>query len=76
MKLGNVQINIYVKKGIINNIKFFGDFFSSSEIGGLENKFLGIKYEKEEVLKIFENVDIERYMHNINKKDIMEVMFK
>ncbi len=73
---GIVQINIYVKKGIITNIKFFGDFFSSSEIGGLENKFLGIKYEKEEVLKILENVDIERYMHNINKKDIMEVMFK
>jgi len=42
----------------------------------LENKFLGIKYEKEEMLKTLENVDIERYMHNINQKDIMEVMFK
>lgn len=73
---GIVQVNIYVKKGIIGNIKFFGDFFSSCEIGELENKFLGIKYEKEEIVKILENVDIERYMHNINKKHIMEVMLK
>ncbi|WP_368491218.1 lipoate protein ligase C-terminal domain-containing protein [Clostridium sp. BJN0013] len=60
----------------MSNIKFFGDFFSSCEIAELENKFLGIKYEKEEMLKTLENVDIERYMHNINQKDIMEVMFK
>ncbi|MCI1944247.1 lipoate--protein ligase [Clostridium luticellarii] len=72
---GVVQVNINVYKGIIDSIKFFGDFFSSGEIGELEDKFIGVKYDKDEILKVLKNVNVEKYMHSMSNENIMEVMF-
>lgn len=74
-KGGIVQADINVYKGVIDYIKFFGDFFSKREIYEFEKQFIGVRYDKGEVLKVLESVNIEMYMHSINAENIMEVMF-
>lgn len=62
-------------RGAIEHINFFGDFFSKREIGEFENKFMGVRYDEDEVLKVLKDVSVEMYMHGINAENIMEVMF-
>ncbi|CAB1251189.1 Lipoate-protein ligase A [Clostridiaceae bacterium BL-3] len=74
-KGGIVQVYINVCRGAIEHINFFGDFFSKREIGEFENKFMGVRYDEDEVLKVLKDVSVEMYMHGINAENIMEVMF-
>lgn len=73
---GIIEANIDIHKGIINEIKFYGDFFSKEELRELEEILTGIRYEEEQVYKRLENIDIEKYMTKINKDNLIEVMFK
>ncbi|MHC6180621.1 lipoate--protein ligase [Clostridium sp. JNZ X4-2] len=74
-KGGIVQADINVYKGVIDYIRFFGDFFSKREIGEFEKRFIGVRYDKDEVLRLLESVDVGMYMYSINAKNIIEVMF-
>ncbi|WP_032120585.1 lipoate--protein ligase [Clostridium amazonitimonense] len=72
---GTVESNIEVQEGIIKEIKIFGDFFGKEDIKFLENKLIGIKHERSAILKALEDVDISRYMSNISKENLLEVLF-
>ncbi|MCT8976707.1 lipoate--protein ligase [Clostridium sp. CX1] len=71
---GIVQANTYVYKGIIKDIKLFGDFFSEGEVKELEECLTGIKYVKEDIYKVLDNIDIERYMSNISKENLLSLI--
>ena len=74
-KGGIVQVYVNVHRGIIDRINFFGDFFGRGEIKDFENKFVGMRYDESEILKVLESADVEMYMHNIDAGNIIEVMF-
>lgn len=74
-KGGIVQVNINVYKGVIKEIKLYGDFFSEKDISELEELLTGIKYLKADVLNALEKTNIEKYMVNISNEDLLEVMF-
>lgn len=72
---GILQVNINVQKGLIKNIRFYGDFFSSSDIKELEEVFTGIRYTKKALEDVLRNTDVQKYMANISKENLLEVMF-
>ncbi|MBC8588531.1 lipoate--protein ligase [Paratissierella segnis] len=73
---GSIDIRLNVKRGIIKNCKIFGDFFGTEDVGILEEKLRGVKYNEEEVEKIIEDEPLEKYFGNITKKDFKNLMFK
>ncbi|NLJ78436.1 MAG: lipoate--protein ligase [Tissierellia bacterium] len=68
---GKVETQIDVKDGIIQNIKFYGDFFGSGELSDLEEKFKGIKYREMEINEVLDSVDIGYYFSGIDKDDLI-----
>jgi lipoate-protein ligase A len=72
---GIVQANINVEKGLINNIKLYGDFFSEGDIIDLEKALTMVKYREKDVRDALKKVSIERYMVNINEDNLVQVMF-
>lgn len=72
---GIVEVNLYVEKGYIKGIKFFGDFFSSSDIGEIENSLIGIKHTKEDVYNTLKIFNINNYFTNITIDNILELLF-
>jgi lipoyltransferase and lipoate-protein ligase len=73
---GVVQANINVNKGLIREIRFYGDFFSKCEIRELEELLIGVRYSQEDVCEVLDNIDIEKYMSNIRKENLLEIMFQ
>lgn len=72
---GIVQCNMNVAKGIINEIKFYGDFFSKREVMELEEVFIGCRYLPEDVNYAMNNINIDDYMSKISKTNLIQLMF-
>ena len=58
---GEIDARLDVKKGVIQTVKFYGDFFAELEPDGLEQKLVGVRYEREEIKHALQDIAIERY---------------
>ena len=72
---GKIDVCLNIKNGIINDCKFYGDFFYHGDINELQNLIIGCKYEKKEIIKVLKNANIEKKIHLINDDDIIESIF-
>lgn len=70
---GFIEVHLDVKKGIIQKVKIFGDFFASKSIDELEEKFTGIKHETGAIQQILQSVDLTDYFGNVTTDEIAEV---
>ncbi|CAN5444087.1 lipoate--protein ligase [soil metagenome] len=71
---GKIDARICVSKGLIEYIKFYGDFLTFGELGDIEEKFKNVKYEETEVLKALEEMDLPNYFGTISKKDFADFL--
>ncbi|WP_323099725.1 lipoate protein ligase C-terminal domain-containing protein, partial [Limosilactobacillus reuteri] len=42
------------RRGVIKNVKFYGDFFGPQDINQLAEKLQGVKYDHDEIAKVLE----------------------
>ncbi len=71
---GNVEAQILVKKNIIENIKFYGDFFGVRDACELEEVLVGVKYDKLSILAALKDQDISSYFMGINLEDFIDII--
>ncbi len=71
---GKVESYIKLKDGLIENIKLFGDFFSSREIEDLENGLKGKKYMKNEIAEYLKTVNVSEYFSGFSEEEILDVI--
>ncbi len=72
---GHVEVNLEVRKGQIENVKIFGDFFNTSEVSELENMLKGAPHEREKIRELLSTVGIEKYLNNVTVEEFLEGMF-
>lgn len=75
-KAGIVEVYLTAEKGLIKNIKFYGDFFGSSDINILENHLTGVKHKKEDITYVLESIDLNSYIKNIKVEELVDLMFR
>lgn len=73
--VGIIEIMLDIKEGIINDITISGDFFSVKDVSDLENKLKGIKYKKEDLGKILNNINVSDYIANIKNDEFNNIIF-
>lgn len=71
---GKVEIFANVVESKIENIKIYGDFFGIEDVVAVEEALKGVKYEREDVLKALENLEIARYFAGISQEEIAEAI--
>lgn len=69
---GVIEINLDVSNGIIEQVKIFGDFFSISPIFELEKSLIGLKHNRNELLKF--NFNVENYVSNLTDKEFIDII--
>ncbi|MDF2674153.1 MAG: lplJ [Clostridiales bacterium] len=72
---GNVEFNLNVEKGIIKEIRLFGDFFGKCDVSEIEKSLTGIKHSEEEIREALGKFDINSYFSNISIDDLIAGMF-
>ncbi len=73
--VGSIDLRLEVNKGKIENCKIYGDFFGVGDVAELEQKLIGVRYEKEAVADVFEEVDVQHYFGNVTKDDVLQLVF-
>jgi lipoate-protein ligase A len=71
---GSIEINLVVKNGIIEQAKFFGDFFEKNDINEIAKLLIGTKHERLKIAKILDKIDVSNYFKNISNDEIMKLI--
>jgi lipoate---protein ligase len=72
---GQIDVRLEVQKGIIENCKIYGDFFGAGDVAEIEEKLIGKRYEKSEIEKALQDVDIKHYFGNIEKEEFIHLIY-
>ncbi|MFC6464599.1 lipoate--protein ligase [Marinilactibacillus sp. GCM10026970] len=75
LSVGTVEVKLNVNRGIIQDIKIFGDFFGLGEISDVENKFIGKTYEEKAIREAFEDVDINKYFGKVEIDELVNLFY-
>ena len=74
LKTGKIEANIMVEQGTITSIKFFGDFFGVMDVEDIAKKLVGVKYQKEDVQKVLEQIDINSYFLGATLEEVVDIL--
>ncbi|EMG29205.1 Lipoate-protein ligase LplJ [Listeria fleischmannii 1991] len=73
--VGSVDIRLNVNKGIITEIKIFGDFFGVLNVADIEERLTGTVYKKEALESALADIDVKKYFGNITKEEFLELLY-
>lgn len=72
---GTLEMHLDVHKGVIEQCRIFGDFFTTKDISAIEDTLVGLRHDKKVIRKQLNKFDISRYFHNMTADDLMSAMF-
>lgn len=61
---GNIEFSLNVEKGLIKEIKFFGDFFGKKDVSYIEDLLKDTNHNEASIRSILNNIDINDYFLN------------
>ena len=70
---GEIEVCLQIATGLIKECKFYGDFFTNESIEELEEKFIGQKYQEEEIASIIKQVEIGDYFGQVSEDEILSL---
>ncbi|MCL6573309.1 MAG: lipoate--protein ligase [Bacillus sp. (in: Bacteria)] len=73
--VGSIDVRLEVNKGIVENCKIFGDFFGVGDVGVIEEKLMGVRYEKKELEEALANIDTTHYFGNVSKEEFLNLIY-
>lgn len=73
--VGHIEFRLDIIKGKITNCKVFGDFFGVGDVSEIEEKLTGIRYEKSDIAKALDDINIPHYFGNVTKDEIVELIY-
>jgi lipoate-protein ligase A len=72
---GGIEIQMNIEKGVIQDLKIFGDFFNERDISEVEDCLKGQKHKVEDIRQKLNDLSFERYFHNISIDEFILAMF-
>ncbi len=73
---GKLEIQVNVKKGVIQECKLSGDFMGMADLEPLENALAGIKYHPEDVRAALEGLKLPFYLGGIDTEEFLQCLFE
>ncbi|HBT18749.1 MAG TPA: lipoate--protein ligase [Clostridiaceae bacterium] len=70
---GTLEVTLEVKKGIIEEIRVYGDFFGTKNIGLLEEKLKGLAHQEDVLLKALKEAPLSDYMVHVSEEELVSL---
>jgi lipoate-protein ligase A len=72
---GSIETYLYVEKGIIEDCKFYGDFFNVRDKEEIEKALLKCRHHREEIETVLKDFDIPQYFNNTSREEFLDGLF-
>lgn len=73
--IGELDVRILVERGLIEDLKIYGDFFGKDSVTELEAILEGLHYDKPSIENALKTVDLSNYFGAIDKAEFMEFLY-
>ncbi|KNH17793.1 lipoate--protein ligase [Priestia megaterium] len=73
--VGQIDVRLEVNKGNIDACTIYGDFFGVGDVQEVQEKLIGVRYEKASIEQALEDIDIPHYFGNITKEEFVELIY-
>lgn len=70
---GAIEVRLHIKNGLIDECKFFGDFFGSENVEDLEKLIIGKNYN-EDIMGFLDEKELKKYFGDIEKDEFKELL--
>lgn len=71
---GQIDIRLELKQGRITVCKIYGDFFTSQDIGSLEQALQGIIYDRDQVIQLLDSLELHEYVPEMDVQQWLELI--
>lgn len=71
---GTLEVTLEVKRGIIEDLRIYGDFFGTGDIKELEAALRGVQHNAEAITNALEKYVLADYLVNIERSDLINLM--
>lgn len=71
---GKVEANINVVNGVIDDIKFYGDFFGVKDVQELADMLKGATYDKKSISEIISKININDYFMGVTNEEAVDIL--
>lgn len=72
---GGVDVRLEVNKGVIDDVKIYGDFFGVGDMEEVEQLLIGKPYSKEAIEEALETIDVPKYFGGITKEELVQLIY-
>lgn len=73
---GIIDIRINVKKGgQIENVKIYGDFFGKDPVEEIADALIGVRYDKNDIIKALEDFDLYTYFGEVDRQEFINLIY-
>ena len=72
---GHLEVHLNVEKGLIQDIKIYGDFFAKKDIEEVEAALVGKEHRQEIILEILKKIPSSEYFNNISEEELLGAFF-
>lgn len=72
---GGIDIRLEVNKGIIEEIKIYGDFFGIGDVSDIEQLLLNTPYSRDGIDEKLRDVNISHYFGGITKEQFLKLIY-
>lgn len=72
---GSVEFHLNVEKGVIKDIKIYGDFFHKHDIETIEKSLVGINHDYDSIMENLSHFSFNEYFKNIRVEEFVQGMF-
>ncbi|MBY6037943.1 lipoate--protein ligase [Fictibacillus nanhaiensis] len=72
---GSIDVRLHIVKGIIQEIKIFGDFFGVGDVSDIENRLNGIRYDRDAIENVLEDIDLVHYFGNVSRQEFLDLLY-
>ncbi len=74
-KVGEIDVRLMVKKGHIENVKIYGDFFGREPVENIEKVLLGKKYDFSTIEETLGSTDMKLYFGDIPASEFIQLIY-
>lgn len=72
---GTIDVRLQVDKGLIESAKIYGDFFGIGDIGNVEERLVGSRYEYAALKDALSGIEAGHYFGNISKEEFLGMLY-
>lgn len=73
--VGGIDVRLHVEKGIMENVHIYGDFFGVGEVAEIEQRLIGVKYERQAITEALASLDIQKILGGIELEEFVNVLY-